>query len=418
MRIVHFVWEFPPRIIGGLGTFASEFTRQLVIKGHEVTVFTMNEGNRYITTGNWKGVEVHRPKLCDFSGLYPAFVGDELMSWGESLGFFADVMTYNMLSTTKFVNTIMGGDGRTFDLAHAHDWLGIVAGVATKTNAGLPLVFHVHSTERGRSRGIGSRTVETLEHIGAKRADVVVTVSNAMKNEVVTLGMAPPEKVQVCWNGVDTAKYDPGKADEKQVEGLRSYYNIEEGDRVVLFVGRLVSVKGPDKLVEAMPDILSAHPRTKLVVLGQGDLYKPLKELVSKLGLTKHVKLRNEFVPETERIAHYAMADVCVFPSTYEPFGIVCTEAMSMGKPVVVGASGTNGLKEQVIPKGAGKCGTHVDGSDSGDIAWGVKDAFSSDDGLRRMGSNARSRAIEHFEWGRVVDQMINIYSTCIDVPR
>lgn len=415
MRIVHFSWEFPPRIVGGLGTFVSELTRHLVIEGHEVIVMSMNEGNKYLTVDNWKGVEVHRPMLVNMADTLPTFSDVELRSWGSHIRFFSDILTYNVLAAAKFVNYIYRKQNRKCDIIHAHDWLGIIGGLCTKRETGIPLIFHVHSTERGRSRGLGSRTVETLEVIGGTLADMVVTVSHAMKQEIITLGIAPEDKIEVCWNGVDTSKYDPAKVPKEKIMELRRKYNIDDGEFMLLFVGRLVKVKGVDNLVEAMPLVLQKHPNVKLVILGVGELENALRERITNLGLQNKVILKTEFVSEEDRILHYAAADLCIFPSIYEPFGIVCTEAMSMSKPVIVGASGTNGLREQVIPEGPARCGLHVNGNDFKDIAWGITTILDSEDERKLMGRNARERATKYFDWKIITKKMIEIYEKCLE---
>ena len=128
-------------------------------------------------------------------------------------------------------------------------------------------------------------------------------------------------------------------------------------------------MKGIMNLVQAMPAVLKEHPEAKLVILGTGDEENDIRHLVGRLGLEKSVALRFEFVPEHERILHYAASDLCAFPSLYEPFGIVSLEAMATGKPVIVGASGTSGFREQVIPVGDRICGFHINPHDPSDIA-------------------------------------------------
>lgn len=96
-------------------------------------------------------------------------------------------------------------------------------------------------------------------------------------------------------------------------------------------------------------------------------------ETAHRMGISDKVVCSFEFVPEKERILHYAAANLCVFPSIYEPCGIVSLEAMSMEKPVVVGAHGVVGFCEQVIPSGPDQNGVHVNGKDSIDIAWESK---------------------------------------------
>ena len=134
-----------------------------------------------------------------------------------------------------------------------------------------------------------------------------------------------------------------------------------------------------------------------------------IRDQLRKLNIEENVIIHNEFVNEKERILHYAASDLVVLPSLYEPFGIVCTEAMSMAKPVVVGARGTNGMREQIIPTGNEKCGVHVNPFDPSDIAWGIKQILSSED-LENMGKNARKRVIDCFSWDAVADRTTEIY--------
>lgn len=137
-------------------------------------------------------------------------------------------------------------------------------------------------------------------------------------------------------------------------------------------------------------------------------------ELAKRLGITERVEYRFEFVPEKERILHYAASDVCVFPSFYEPFGIVSLEAMSMEKPVVVGARGTVGFVEQVISSGPNQNGIHVNGEDPTDIAWGLKEALRDPARTLQWGKNGRKHVLNYFTWDKVAQQTIEIYENLI----
>ena len=119
---------------------------------------------------------------------------------------------------------------------------------------------------------------------------------------------------------------------------------------------------------------------------------------------------RFEFVSEKERILHYAAADVCVFPSIYEPFGIVSLEAMSMAKPLVVGAKGVVGFREQVISSGPDQNGVHVNGESPTDIAWGIKQVLSDPERAKLWGENGRKRVFQYFTWKKAAEQTIQIY--------
>jgi glycosyltransferase involved in cell wall biosynthesis len=195
-----------------------------------------------------------------------------------------------------------------------------------------------------------------------------------------------------------------------QVEAVRQRYGVAPGERLLLFVGRLTGVKGVVPLVEAMPQVLARNPAAKLVILGRGELEWMIEERVRQLGLEERIALRYEFVSEDERIAHFAACDLAVFPSTYEPFGIVCLEAMSMGKPVVVGAKGVVGFREQVVAAGPLQNGQHVDGGNPHDIAWGINLALSDPDRLTQWGAHSRQRVLDHFTWAHAAAKTEAIY--------
>ena len=183
---------------------------------------------------------------------------------------------------------------------------------------------------------------------------------------------------------------------------------------MLLFVGRLSWVKGAKNLLLAMPSVLKENPNTKLVILGTGEEQNVIMELAQRLNIKDNVAFRFDFVPESQRIMHYAASDVCIFPSSYEPFGIVCLEAMAMEKPVVVGARGVVGFKEQVLSSGPDQNGVHVNGEDPLDIAWGINQTLKDPEKARNWGENGRKRVIEYFTWRKVADETIKIYESLI----
>jgi glycosyltransferase involved in cell wall biosynthesis len=163
-----------------------------------------------------------------------------------------------------------------------------------------------------------------------------------------------------------------------------------------------------------MPDVISQYPKAKLVILGRGEQQNSIMELSERLGISKNLIFRFEFVPEEERILHYAACDLAVFPSIYEPFGIVSLEAMSMGKPVVVGANGVVGFREQVIPSGPEQNGVHINGNDPRDIAWGIKVALEDPKRMKEWGKNGRNRVLKYFTWQAAARQTLEVYQDVI----
>ncbi|MEM4704105.1 MAG: glycosyltransferase family 4 protein, partial [Candidatus Bathyarchaeia archaeon] len=298
-----------------------------------------------------------------------------------------------------------------YDVVCVHDWLSCMAGLIIKNETKTPVVFHVHSTEWGRAGGPGSEVVSHLEWATAQTADKIVTVSHAMQEDLIRHGW-PNSKINVVWNGVDPKRYDPKNCKAADVEAIRSRYQIKPDEKMILFLGRLTWVKGITNLVQAMPMILEQYPKTKLVILGKGEQQNDIIETANRLGINSHIACQFEFVPENERILHYAAADVCVFPSTYEPFGIVSLEAMSMAKPVVVGAQGVVGFREQVLPSGPEQNGVHVNGADPVDIAWGIKQVLADPQRARVWGENGRKRVLQYFTWRKVAEQTLRIYES------
>jgi glycosyltransferase involved in cell wall biosynthesis len=409
LRIGFFVWEYPPRLVGGLGTYAENITREFVSLGHDVSVFTLNDG-QLKTHEIVGGVDVQRPLIADASTVFPIFVTDDLKRWGTNIKFFNDIFIYNVLSATKFINQCVKKENITYDVVCFHDWLSSIAGLMIKQEKSMPVVFHVHSTEWGRAGDGGSEVVTHLERTSAEASDRIITVSHAMKDDLAKHSW-PDSKIDVVWNGVNPEKYNPSFVKAEDIQRIRQSYGIAEDDQMALFLGRLTWVKGVRNLVQAIPLVLQEFPNTKLVILGKGEEQSDVEDLARRLGISENVKYRFEYVPESERILHYAASDLCVFPSIYEPFGIVSLEAMSMEKPLVVGARGVVGFREQVVNTGIEQNGVHVNGEDPADIAWGIKEVLRDQKRARDWGRNGRKRVLKFFTWRKVAEQTVEIYS-------
>jgi len=414
MKAAVLVYEYPPKIVGGLGTYAAEITRKFVLMDHDVTVFTMNDDDGSLPTREiWRGIEIHRPLHIDVSDSLPDVISEDIRKWGRGIDLFGKLLVYNYLSASKLINDLIKKEKIQYDIVVAHDWLSIMGGIAVKKETKLPLAFHVHSTEKGRTLGNGSGVVSNIEMRGGKMADIIVTVSYAMKDELIQLGF-PREKIHVRYNGVDPEKYNPNKYSADQIKKVREQYGIKDNEFMIFFIGRLVGVKGVDKLIMAMPHILSKIPQAKLVIVGVGDLQEYLTNLTRTMRLDKYVKFNFNFIPEKERILHYAACDVAVFPSHYEPFGIVALEAMSMEKPLVVGASGVSGMREIVICCGEDQCGYHVDPNNPTDIAWGIMSALEDPEKRKWLGKNGRKRVLAEFTWSKISQKTVELYETTI----
>lgn len=402
MKIAYFSTEYPPLIYGGLGVYVDNISRELALLGQRISVFAWGDGKakKY---GDFDGVEVFRETPVPMRDGLLIFLSSQTKAWGDGLNFFFDLLSYNQLSVSEAL------EEGPYDLCVAHDWLGLPAAMAAKEK-GVPMIYHVHGLEIGRSLHPNSQLVE-MEKRGAELADLVITVSKAMKQQLVGMGV-PEEKIRACYHGVDADSFNPSRVDPKKLQALRDEYGFGDEDQVILFVGRLEPVKGVAQLLDAMPSVVEKHPKARLLIVGKGNLEALAKDAAEHLGF---VTLVTDFLGPEEKMYHYALADLCVFPSHYEPFGIVALEAAAMARPAVVGASGTSGLKEIVEnPAAKRPTGVHVDGRRPEDIAWGINLALEDQERLKAWGENARKRVLERFTWEKAAEQTLAIYEEVV----
>jgi len=406
--------EFPPRIFGGLGTYVTSMSAKCVEMGHRVWIFTPNNGKELPLQETMDGIEVYRPRSVSCVDTFRHFASpDTLDRWGEGgIDFLCDLISYNHLSA-HLLEDLM--ETEHIDICIAHDWLGLPAALSVKRDTGIPIIYHIHSTEAGRSLGSPNPQLVSFEMMGIQLADTVITVSHAMKDELITMG-ADPGKVHVCHNGIDAKTFAPSHIDKRQLSLTRKQYNIAPDNAVILFLGRLEQVKGPDKLVKAMSEVIESNPAARLVMVGSGTQEGLIRDMITQYSLDHHVFINTSFLDDISKIHHYAMADVCVFPSLYEPFGIVALEAMAMEKPVVAGARGVSGLREIVItPPASRPTGMHVNPIDPGDIAWGINTVLHDRDVARLWGKNGRQRVLDTFSWNSIAKKTLKIYEGIIN---
>ncbi|NTV28119.1 MAG: glycosyltransferase family 4 protein, partial [Methanothrix sp.] len=262
MRIAYFSTEYPPLVYGGLGIYVDNISKQLSSLGQKISVFSW--GNETLPRHEIvEGVEVFRETPVPLKDGMEIFLSPETLAWGDGVKYLLDLFSYNQLSVAELL--IEG----PFDLVVAHDWLGLPGGMAAKKK-GIPLIYHVHGLETGRSEGPNPQLV-ALELKGAFAADLVITVSQAMLQELTLLGV-PAEKVRVCYHGVDAGFFDPSRVDPKRLAALRQRYGFAKDDQILLFMGRLEPVKGVMQLFSAMPSVKAENPRVKLLMVGKGSL--------------------------------------------------------------------------------------------------------------------------------------------------
>ena len=324
MKILMLTWEYPPRVVGGISRVVYDLSRTLLKDGHDVTVVTYKEGDAPDFEDD-KGVKVYR-------------VGNYMINPNNFIDWIMQ-LNFNLVAKA---NEIIAKEGN-FDVIHAHDWLVAYAAKNIKKFYNIPIVATIHATEAGRNSGIHDETqryINDTEWMLTYEASEVIVNSKYMKNELQRLFGLPYEKINVIPNGVNLNLFN----------GIERDYNFRrqfamDNEKIILFMGRLVYEKGIQHLISAMPKILEGYHDTKLVIAGKGGMLDELKAQVDYLGISGKVCFAG-YMKGKDVQKMYKAADISVFPSTYEPFGIVALEAMLSENPVVV--SDIGGLNEIV----------------------------------------------------------------------
>jgi glycogen(starch) synthase len=244
------------------------------------------------------------------------------------------------------------GDRFDFDLVHGHDWLVANACDHLARRFGAPLVTTIHATEYGRHQGWvqdhPQSYIHGVERWITNRSQRVITCSAFMREQVIEIFGVSPRRVTAIPNGIDPA--DLPRPEAAELVRLRAEFAAPD-ERLVLLIGRLVYEKGFQLALEAMPEVIKAVPGTRFLVAGSGTHEKELKKQAEELGLMEHGTFLG-WIGDDVLHTLYAIADLTVVPSIYEPFGLVALEAMASGCPCIV--ADTGGLREVVPDEAAG----------------------------------------------------------------
>lgn len=433
-------WEFPPYISGGLGTHCYELVRSLASRGAKVSFYMPQRPSHYDVPGvritgvdvaseqldirilKKAGIKIKKIPYAHLFGPYPAvqmgpyeapgvilgpYSGQVMISRGrlppdvgirimnkraieENYGwdFFEIVSRYNE-------RVVLEAMEDRFDLIHTHDWITVQAGITLKKLTGKPLVFTVHSTEYDRTANIYPLDwIVDIEKQGLREADLVITVSELMKRQLVERYGANPDKIRVVYNAIDASKFSV-RINKDEI-GVK--------DNLVLFLGRLSKQKGPIFFLRAAKRALEKEPNIKFVVAGKGDLLPQLINEAFRLGIQDKI-IFTGYVPDEELKKLYAMADLYVAPSVSEPFGITILEAMASGTPAII--SKTSGVSEVVH-----HC-FKVDFWDTDEMANKIisviRHKVLRDTLLRNM-----EREVKTINWGKTAEDTMRVYEEAV----
>jgi glycosyltransferase involved in cell wall biosynthesis len=363
MKALMFGWEFPPHILGGLGTASYGLTKGMAMQEDMEITFVIpkpwgDEDQSFlkiIGANNtpivwhdvqWDAVKSRYEQFMspqDYYDLRDHIYADFRYMHTNDMGCveFSGRYPQNILEETNNYSIVAGVIARTynFDIIHAHDWLTYPAGLHAKSITGKPLVIHVHATEFDRSRGKPNPTVYNIEKDGMDHCDHIVCVSNLTRKTVIENYNQPPEKVTTVHNAVDPLA--------PEIESIERLSGVPE--KVVTFLGRITMQKGPEFFVDAATQVLKNTKHIRFVMAGSGDMMNQMIRLVADRGISDKFHFTG-FLRGKQVYEMLKSSDVYVMPSVSEPFGISPLEAMQCGVPSIISyQSGCAEILENVI---------------------------------------------------------------------
>ncbi|MBP3255772.1 MAG: glycosyltransferase family 4 protein [Clostridia bacterium] len=387
MKILMLTWEYPPRIVGGIARVVHDLSKRLIKDGHEVTVVTYRDGDTPYFEDD-KGVKVYR---VDNYNIRP----NNFIDWIMQLNF-------NMVAKAS---EIIAKEGK-FDVIHAHDWLVANAAKTLKHSYDIPMVATIHATEAGRNSGIHDETqryINDTEWLLTYEATEVIVNSNFMKGHIQGLFGLPFDKINVIPNGINLTNFN---GIDRDYDFRRQY--AADNEKIILYVGRLVYEKGIQHLISAMPKILNGYNDAKLVIAGKGGMIDELKAQADAMGIGNKVYFTG-YLDSKQVQKMYKCADIAVFPSTYEPFGIVALEAMLAGVPTVV--SDVGGLNE-IVEHGVTGMKSYAGNPNS--IADSILNLLYDHQLANNVSKNAKAKVKELYNWNKIAQDSHFVYQKAI----
>lgn len=384
LRILLFATEFPPARGYGLARYSWELVRALSASGTVTHVVTRNSGPD--STGKADtGPYVHNMRRA-FPLKHFDWVGDMVLA------------NVPMLERGLEVAEEHG----PFDTITSHDWLAAHAAKSLSSTLGVPWLLVMHDTEVGKREGQLTRRqayIAEMERWAAGHADHIVTTSGFMRTELRRVHGVPPEKLTVVPCGTNPDRY----RSTTEVSDFRRLF-AADGEKLVVFVGRLSPVKGIEDLIQAFAQLAAEDASVRLVLAGDGVLRDKVKETLEEAGFADRASFLG-WVSDKVLGALYRAADVVIVPSRYEPFGMVALEAASCGAAVI--ASRVGGLAEIVDASGGAIQG--APGRDPEGLAEAMSKSLSDRGEADRTGELAQAHVARRYSWDAVAGEMSSI---------
>ena len=374
MRILQVIHYFSPLHGGGSINVAYNLSKQLVERGHEVTIFTTD-------------FELDKDYIQSLDGV-------------RVVPFHCIANIGQMLISPKMKKQLKK-EIRDFDIIHMHNfrsYQNIVAHhYAKKYN--IPYILQAHGSVLPFFQKQGLKKIFDL-FFGYKilrDASKIIAVTKMETEQYKKMGVNE-NKIDIVPNGIDLSEYEnlPRRGE------FRRKYLIGDDEKIILYLGRLHKIKGIDLLVNAFADLIKELDDVRLVIVGSDDGFlSTLKGQIEDLKLGNKILFTGPLY-ERDKLGAYVDADVYVLPSVYEIFGITVIEACACGMPVIV--TDRCGIADFVDKIG------YVVEYDKGQLQDKLLKILSDEELRRRFGEEGKRLVREEFEWDKIVMQVENVY--------
>jgi D-inositol-3-phosphate glycosyltransferase len=386
---------------GGMNVYVRDLTRELGRRRIGVDVFTRSQ-------------DEHVPHVLHDLGFGNRIVH---IPAGPEKPLPKETLAHYIPDFIQGIFDFAGLKSTRYSLIHSHYWLSGMAAIEMRKVWDIPVVqmFHTLAVMKNRIARSPDEECPTMrldvERMLLRESDRIIAATQAEVAQIQWLYRESTDRVVVIPPGVDTSRFYPIATEE-----AKEFVGIPNDLRMVLYVGRIESLKGIDTLLRAVHLMVEngsfeQNPFCVAVIGGESDQSGP--DLTPEM---EHlVQLRDShankdvvtFLGKRDQDTlqyYYSAAEVVVVPSYYESFGLVALEAMACGTPVV--ASETGGLAFLVRD---GETGFHVPAGDADALAKRLTDILEDETLLRRLGAQAASYA-RQYDWSTITDQILDLY--------
>ena len=413
IRVLILSSEYPPSIIGGLGTHVSELATGLGRAGCQVTLVALTTHKpEVVRDSNVTAHLIPRSSTSDVLAKRNAHVHPGMV---EVMSFNADLVK---LGLSLFDRNLCDPD-----LIHCHDWLTYPAADELRRSLNVPVVSTVHVLNYPIFGYWGFNVPEEIVDIErelCRNSDGLITVSESMKGIISATHGVSDDRIDVVHNGLDWRRFAGSGLTADQRKRLRERVAADD-EQIIVFAGRLTAQKGVRALLKSAELVIEEHKSVKYLIAGEADSLHSSQMVEEMIRGQRAMSERMKLLGRVERKQLgmiYQVADIAVVPSIYEPFGYAAVEAMAIGVAVIVtGVGGLNeiveqersGLKVEVKDEGGGRKEVDVEG-----LARAQVRLLREEETRKRIGEEGQRRVKEMFNVERMVDRTLLVYRKVI----